>query len=223
MEGFTVSSIVRSRRRTVALVITRDAALVVRAPFRTPVSQIDSFIARKSSWIRRKIAEAAARRAQSLRAFTEGERFLYLGVEYPLALVDGPGPSVTLDGALRVRRSVAPEVRRALVAWYRQEAVTVIRERVELYAAISGLAYGRFTVTDARSRWGSCSAADGVSFSWRLVMAPIDVIDYVVVHELTHIRHKDHSKRFWTAVAAVYPEYEESRAWLKENGHLLTF
>ncbi|MCS7122892.1 MAG: M48 family metallopeptidase, partial [Candidatus Micrarchaeota archaeon] len=81
--------------------------------------------------------------------------------------------------------------------------------------------YNRVRITNARRRWGSCSSSNNLNFSWRLIMAPLEVIDYVVVHELVHTRIKNHSKAFWRMVEAVMPDYDRQRRWLRENGHML--
>jgi hypothetical protein len=106
-------------------------------------------------------------------------------------------------------------------AWYRQQASRVISERVTGYAAQNGFSYQRVNITGARTRWGSCSARGSLNFTWRLVMAPIRVIDYVVVHELVHLKHKNHSKAFWDEVKRLMPEYQQQIKWLYEHGHTL--
>jgi len=96
-----------------------------------------------------------------------------------------------------------------------------IYERVSYLASLMGLSHGRIRITNAKSRWGSCQKNGNLTFSWRLVMAPWPVIDYVVIHELTHLLEHNHSRRFWERVRRVYPEYKNCRKWLKDNGHLL--
>ena len=102
--------------------------------------------------------------------------------------------------------------------WYRQQARTVFTERVELYAQKYGFEYAKIRISSARTRWGSCSSKGTLSFTWRLVMAPLEIVDYVVVHELSHLREHNHSKAFWAQVAAILPDYKSRRKWLKVNG-----
>ena len=106
--------------------------------------------------------------------------------------------------------------------WYRARALQVLSERVNLLAARFGFRYEKLRITSARTRWGSCSSRGTLSFVWRLVMAPLEVIDYVVIHELTHLKIKNHSAQFWAEVARLMPAYKSSRDWLKKNGHFLT-
>lgn len=103
----------------------------------------------------------------------------------------------------------------------KQRASAIIPQRVELYSQQTGIKYNKIRISNARRRWGSCSAKGNLNFSWRLALAPLEVIDYVVVHELAHIIHKNHSKKFWKLVAAIYPNYKLCRKWLRDKGRLL--
>ncbi|MBI4687875.1 MAG: M48 family metallopeptidase [Nitrospirae bacterium] len=94
-------------------------------------------------------------------------------------------------------------------------------ERVSWYSSLSGLKYNRVKISDAQKRWGSCSAKGNLNFSWRLIMSPIRVIDYVVIHELAHLEERNHSKKCWNKVKIMLPDYEQYKEWLKENKHLL--
>ncbi len=106
-------------------------------------------------------------------------------------------------------------------SWYRAEAKAYIEARLREYGAKFGFTYNNVTIRSARSRWGSCSAKKNLSFNWRLIKAPQDVVDYVILHELVHTEIMDHSKRFWSRVAEVCPRYKEHKAWLKTYGHNL--
>ena len=105
--------------------------------------------------------------------------------------------------------------------WYRQQALQKISERVRFYYAITNLKYHKIKISNAKKRWGSCSSQGNLNFSWRLIMAPLEVIDYVVVHELVHLEEKNHANRFWNKVEKILPDYKIQKKWLKENGHNL--
>jgi predicted metal-dependent hydrolase len=217
----SIDRLIRSRRRSLALVVEHDGSLTVRAPQRTPESQIRAFVESKAAWVARKQAEARASYVPP-KQYREGEQFLYLGQTYPLTIVRTQRPALTLDGSLRLSRSALPKAEATFTRWYRAKAVEVIGARVAHYANLYGFQYGRIRISSARTRWGSCSAQGTLSFTWRLVMAPLEVIDYVVVHELVHLKHRNHSRQFWGGVAAIIPTYKEHVRWLKINGRLLT-
>jgi predicted metal-dependent hydrolase len=106
--------------------------------------------------------------------------------------------------------------------WYRDRAAQIIPERVEYYAGQLGLEYTRVRISGAKRIWGSCSAKNSLSFSWRLAMAPMEIIDYIVVHELTHTIHRNHGKLFWRRVGKTIPDHQRRRRWLRNNEHLFS-
>jgi predicted metal-dependent hydrolase len=216
-------TIIRSRRKTFALIINSDGTLTVRAPLRATRAQIDTLIQQKAGWIRAKQTQmmAAGERIRP-KQYREGERFLFLGKAYPLFLVDDSRPALRLDDRFYLSRLRLPDAPAVFEAWYRAQARRVITERVHHYADRNGFAFKRVGITGAKTRWGSCGPAGTLNFSWRLVLAPLDVIDYVVVHELAHLEIKNHSRLFWEKVEALMPDYKERRKWLKDNGHTLS-
>ncbi len=214
-------SLVRSRRRTAALVITPDAGLTVRAPMQMPLSRIESIIREKFDWITRKIQQQKSRPVPRVKFYANGERFLYLGEEYALRISDEFKGSLYFDNAFILSAREQGRAQDLFVWWYKREAQRVITERVDFFAQRDGFRFQTLKITGARRRWGSCNTLGNLSFSWRLVMAPLEVIDYVVVHELAHLEHCDHSPRFWNRVRALYPAADHCRAWLKKNGSAL--
>jgi len=221
MDDFPIDRIVRSRRRTIALVITPDARLIVRAPHRVPAAMIDEMIREKSGWIRKKLAEMRERPQVTVHHYEEGEIFLFLGRSYPLHFTgDGRGMIERTD-RLCVCQTLRHDIRRRLKVWYVEEARKEIHARCMWFSLTTGYVPASIRITDARERWGSCTHKGGLNFSWRLVQAPLEIVDYVIVHELVHIRQHDHSKKFWAKVKEVMPDYERRRKWLRENERLL--
>ncbi len=212
--------VIRSRRRTIALVITHDAALVVRAPFHIPDGVIRDFVEKKSGWINRKLVEIAARAKLQPKEFKPGEHFLYRGESYPLLIDDNATTPLAFDGMFRLARRSLADAREAFVEWYTQETAALIRQSLDRHSAVSGITYNSFRVTTSRRRWGSCSAGKRLNFSWRLAMAPGHVLDYITAHELAHVEHMNHSRRFWDRVGTIFPQYRESERWIKNRGHL---
>ena len=164
--------------------------------------------------------------------YLQGEQFWYLGKAYPLKLMAAPGVSLRFDGqqfVLARPTGSPPEAGRAaeaarasFVRWYQAAARKAIGARAEELASRHGLSYERLRITSARTRWGSCSSRRTLSFAWRLVMAPPEIVDYVVTHELAHLAHPNHAPAFWQAVAAMLPDFAPRRAWLKKNGMLFS-
>jgi predicted metal-dependent hydrolase len=210
--------IVRSRRKTIALVITCDAELVVRAPWSVPDRYIDDFLDKKRKWIDRKISEIAARPKVRKKEFAAGEKLFFLGREYEMAVDSELGKGITLGEKFFVSRKAMAEPRSSFERWYRREAKAFFPERISVLAGAGGKRPGSLRISGARGRWGSCGYRGSVNLSWRLLMAPVNVIDYVIAHELAHLEHRDHSAKFWDEVKRILPAYEEGQKWLKENG-----
>jgi len=220
--------IIRTRRKTVALVVKPDGQLVVRAPLRATKKQIQQAVEQQAEWIRATQEKALVRYHPLVpKQFTSGEEFWFLGKVYRLEIVNAGGArpvELALDepgGRFLLDRLAVPQAQLILTRWYRQQAARVMAEQVSLAAARHGFSYTRVKINSARTRWGSCSSRGSLSFPWRLVMAPLPVIDYVVLHELVHTRERSHARIFWEQVQAIAPDYKQHKKWLKENGHLL--
>jgi predicted metal-dependent hydrolase len=219
----TIDEIIRTKRKSIALIVERDGRLVVRAPRRASQEIIHAFVNEKENWIIKKQAEfKSAYPKFAPKEFSEGEEFWYLGKLYPLAFGENHRPPLFLDGSFILSRTAHSNAHSVFENWYKEQALQIIPERVKLYAGEYGFTYKQIKITSARTRWGSCSARGVLSFTWRLVMSPLDVVDYVVVHELVHLRAHNHSRDFWDKVKAAMPDYKEKMNWLKINGHLLT-
>ncbi|MFN3599629.1 MAG: M48 family metallopeptidase, partial [Aquificaceae bacterium] len=126
-----------------------------------------------------------------------------------------------LEDKFYLSKSALPNAKEVFIKWYKEKAYEKISERVEWYARMAGFKYNKVSITDAEKRWGSCSPKGNLNFSWRLIMAPLRVIDYVVVDELCHLEIKNHSKAFWIKVKTLMPDYRDCEMWLKEYGYLL--
>jgi len=217
-----IDKLVRSRRKTVAILIERDGQLTVRAPLRLPTARIQEFVESHFDWITKTRARLRAASPPPAKRYAEGETFLYLGKAYPLILVPAHRPALTFDGAaFRLATSSLPRAAEVFELWYKQQARQFLTGRVQALAGKHAFRYQKIRISSARTRWGSCSSRGTLSFTYRLVMAPEDVVDYVVMHELVHTRVRNHSKTFWNKVAELMPNYKVRLAWLKKNGKFL--
>ena len=200
-----------SKRKTVAIYITSDGKVEVRCPKRTRKSDIEEFITQKQKWIEKKLFEL---RNQSKIILRAGETTPYLGDEYLIIATDGE--EGFYGEAFHIRKSEDEQyVYDALKQIYIQKAKELIPQRVHKYEEIMGLCASKIGITSANTRWGSCSAKNSLNFTWKLIMADLDTIDYVVVHELAHIKEKNHSKNFWSLVGLYKPDYKDSKKKLR--------
>ena len=219
-----IDRLIRSRRKTVGLMIAPDGTLTVRAPLRMPQAAIRGVVAQKAGWIEQKRAELRARGIRPERAYAEGESFFILGAPCALHYQVGiSGARLTAShipgavGTLALPPCAPDEAKKRLTVWYQAQARGVFQDRIAIYAGKLGVVAPRLRLSSARGRWGSCSAT-GVNLVWRLVMAPLPVVDYVVAHELSHILRRDHSAAFWKEVERVYPDWRAQRKWLRDHG-----
>jgi predicted metal-dependent hydrolase len=214
--------IIRSKRKTIALVVQPNGELLVRAPQRATQKQINEMLSKHADWIAKKQKEAKRKQALfTSRQFVTGEKFLFLGENYPIEIVKVNKPALVLNGNFKLAYSAQKDAKALFEKWYKKEARAIFNERVAYYAQKNDFDVKKVKLSSARTRWGSCSSKGYINLTWRLVMAPLAIIDYVVVHELCHLREANHSSTYWAQVAAIMPDYKSRRKWLKENAHQL--
>ncbi|MBI3151233.1 MAG: M48 family metallopeptidase [Chloroflexi bacterium] len=216
-----INKLIRSKRRTIALIVERDGSLTVRAPRRAGTAVIEAFIQEKQDWILRTREKILSLVERPKREYLNGEMFLFLGNEYELRLVGSQRPALQFENGFSLGSAAQKKGERVFSQWYKEQAFAVLSERVRIFSAQYGFTPKQVKISSAKTRWGSCSPDGTLNFTWRLVMAPLDVVDYVVVHELAHLRVKDHSSRFWREVEKILPDYKERRKWLRVHGEKL--
>ncbi len=206
--------IVRSKRKTLAIYVTPQAEVEVRAPLRLAQSRIDAFVQQKQNWIvshQSRIREQLEKRS----SFAFGDTLPLLGKEYPVTYAECKNAEFNGRSFL-VPQGDFDTVRSAVIKLYRFLAHDELTKRVQYYCKVMGLAPSAVKISSAHTRWGSCSGKNSLNFSWRLVLAHPDAVDYVVVHELAHIRQHNHSAAFWQLVKRVLPDYKRREEILKE-------
>lgn len=223
---------IRSRRKTITLIVDPEEGVIVRVPERLTDSQIREIVREKFNWIIRKQEELKKIKSVNVKEFINGEKLPFLGQLYKLEVIETVGTrgvSVALkDGKFQIKvpsnlkcENRREEIKRRLVEWYKKEARTKYKERVEHYRKKLGVSYNKISIRDQKTRWGSCSNKGNLNFNWRLIMAPPPILDYIVVHELAHFVHANHGDDFWKLVESVIPDYREKREWLRVNGYKL--
>ena len=217
--------VVRSRRKTADIVIERDGRVLVRAPEKVAAERIEDIVESKRLWIFRNLAEWRDLNAtRVVREYRNGEGFLYLGRSYRLLLVAGQEQPLLLKGGrLRLRRDLVdrgevPAAKAAFRDYYIDRGLERLTQRVQYYAPKVGVKPRRIDVRELGHRWASCSPSGDITFHWKCMMAPPTIIDYIVVHELCHLHHGDHTEAFWNEVDKVAPNYRERKEWLRKNG-----
>ena len=202
----------RARRIILRLAAEGDGA-VVTIPERVSFEDGVALARNHAGWILRRLAAIPPRVP-----FVDGAVLPFLGHDHRLRHHPRTFPAVLREGGEIIVAGRVEDLPRRVGDWLRRQGRVEIGARVGDKAATLGRAHGRITVRDTRSRWGSCSAAGNLSFSWRLVMAPADVLDYVVAHEVAHLAHRDHGRDFWRAVAGLTEDVDAGRAWLRRHG-----
>ena len=223
MDLIVIDKLIRSARRTISIAIEKDGSLTVRAPIRVSLEDVNNLVQRKCTWIQRKKEQAIlSGGALVKKQFVEGEKFLFLGENYTLRL--SKCNEVYLDDnakLLHVPKSTKYAIEQDIVTWYKKIAKDILGRQLEIYSEVIGWRACSMKITSAMTKWGSCNEKNDINFTWRLVMAPMACINYVVVHEITHIGIKNHSRSFWKAVENVLPNYREEEKWLKVNYMLM--
>lgn len=213
-----------AKRKKLTITVERDRSVVVHAPSDATVATIERAVESKRQWIFDKLHHS--QKYQVLphppgKELVTGESVLYLGRSYRIELVANGLAEIQLTRRLLIPASIEKRRNGAMREWYVARANEKILPRVPPHARALGVEFNGAKIVDSRYRWGSCTAHDTVTFNWRLIKAPIFVIDYVIVHELAHLIEANHTPKFWNVVSAQIPRIEQARAWLRHNGELL--
>jgi predicted metal-dependent hydrolase len=222
-----IAKVVRTGRRETATIKVVEGKVSVVVPHRTSAAYIEDLVSKKTPWIREKLLLQREYQPPKPKEYVSGESFPYLGRNYRLKVVPVPEKSVKLlNGRLVVQvppliKAREQYIRNVLVDWYKEHALEKLREKVEHYSKIIGVRPSSVVIKSFKGRWGGCHMQGKVDFNWKIIMAPNRIVDYVVVHELCHLHHYNHSPDFWMCVKRAFNNYQECRCWLKENGRLL--
>ncbi|MBM7559715.1 M48 family metallopeptidase [Marinitoga litoralis] len=217
-------SIIKSKRKTLSIIIEDNGNVIVRAPKFLSDYEIKKFVFDKSDWIISKLLNI---KTIEEKKYIDGEKFLYLGKNYKLITIEGNYDVGILNDYIYIslKKDFFKNIelkKEMILKWYKKEAKRIIFERLEYYSKIMNLKYGKVYIRDQKTRWGSCSGKNNLSFNFRIIMAPIRKLDYIIIHELAHIVYKNHKKEFWNYVAKYCDDYLESRKWFRENGYKLS-
>ncbi len=210
--------IIRSNRKTLSISINENAELIVRAPKRISDQKIQDFINEKENWITRN-QSVVKTHAEDIAK--DKNMLLYLGTLFPLK-TDNDSEKIYFNGKEFLADLENKEkTNKSLKTWYKNKFKEVAVPRLFYFAEKHNLQINQVRIKEQKTLWGSCSSRNNINLNFLLIMAPLKVIDYVIIHELVHTIHKNHSVNFWNAVEEIMPNYKEAKHWLKENGYRL--
>ncbi len=211
-----------STRRTLNITVERDRKITVRAPEHLSLEKIDSIVQSKKQWIKEKIHHAQKYpETPVVKKFVSGETLMYLGKNYQLLVVDEDIEGIDFNQRFRISRKNQVRANGLFKTWYLEQALQKIEPLAKQYAKYLGVEYAELKTSEMKYRWGSCTPANNIIFNWRIIKAPMYVVNYLVAHELVHLIEDNHTPRFWNILSIQVPYYQKAKAWLKTNGHLL--
>jgi len=225
--GF-IAEIKRTNRSKSATITVEEGKVCVVVPRQLEHERITKLLKDKNRWIKEKIALHREAQPKSNKQFVSGESFSYLGRNYRLKVHQGNYQPIKLSHGrftitLRAGADNPEMIKDSLLSWFKQHAEAKLIEKVKRYAAMLDVKCTSVGIKTYKSRWGSCSSEGEIDFNWKIIMAPNRIVDYVVVHELCHLIHHDHSPKFWREVERIIPDYGECKTWLKQHGVNLEF
>ena len=216
--------IIKSFRKTLTMKIDKTGKLIVKAPFFTSKKTIEDFINKNKNWIDERKNDLL----DKIREFKEWEKYFFFWDQYEL-IFDNKNDKIFFDWMnFYLNKKHKNIIKEKLTDFYKYEAKKFITKRINEIAEINWLKFNGLKITSARTRWGSCTSKKNINFSYRLIMAPIKTIDYVIIHELAHLKEMNHSKKFRDLVSdfslKLYPwNFKIHRKWLKDNGNKLMY
>lgn len=212
-------SIVYTNRKTVSIVIERDRTVIVHAPHNTSEEIIAQEIEKRKRNILKKINHNQKYPLEKQqKEFVSGESLLYLGKTYQLFVVDKPVEGVIFDSKFIISKQNQRNAKQLFKDWYHNSATEIIVPKAVSVAKQIGVSFNKINILDLKYRWGSCTPKDNIHFNWRLIKAPMNVIEYIIVHELTHLLETNHTPEFWNRVKTSLPLYSSAKNWLLKYG-----
>jgi predicted metal-dependent hydrolase len=217
-----IKEIIKSKRETFSIKVEPDSTVSMRVPKFANKKLIEEVVAQKKTWIIDKQSELKQKQDEiPIRKFEEGETIPFLGNAITLSYYEGNQGIFLQDSQLNIPEIYEYRAREVISEWMIYQAKYILPKAATKFNRVYNPEKVKFKVSNALKRWGSCSNRGSINLSWRLVMAPPEIIEYVIAHEIAHLAEFNHSEKFWRLVEKINPEYKRHKKWLKENGHLL--
>lgn len=212
--------IIYTERKSVNIAIDSKANIIVRAPKHLSNTQVNNLVTKKRHWIYNKIS-STKKSVETPKEFVSGESLLYLGEHYKLSIINDTFKGLRFDNEFVISNDSKGKVKSIFKNWYLSQAKRIFPPIVEQYAETLGVAYSDLYIKSMKKSWGSCSPNKSITLNWKLVKAPLYVINYIIVHELAHLIELNHSEEFWNIVSVQVPNFKRAKKWLTEHGTLL--
>ncbi|MCF6183177.1 MAG: M48 family metallopeptidase [Bacteroidales bacterium] len=211
-----------SNRKTLNISVERDRSVIVRAPENLSLEKIEEIVQSKRNWIKEKINHAQKYPIDfKAKEFVSGEALLYLGRNYQLLVIDENFEGIRFNQSFTISKSNQANANQLFKEWYLAKALEKIKPLAKKYASNLGVEYNECKTSEMKYRWGSCTPKNNIIFNWRIVKAPMYVLEYLVAHELVHLIENNHTPEFWNILSIQVPNFEKAKKWLKEKGQLL--
>ena len=221
--------ITRTKRKKTISILIKDGNVEVKAPFNLKKNEIDAFILKKEKWIKNKILLQKKIKQLPKKKFIDGEVFKFLGKDLILKInISGEKKTyiknnyICLDLKSNTKNN-KEKIKKELELFYRSFSEKILKEKTFIEAKKMNLKLEKIKVRSYKNRWGSCSSNGDISYNWKLIMAPEKIINYVIIHELCHLIHFNHSRNYWKEVSKKLPNYRKSKEWLKSNQYLFNW
>lgn len=213
-------NIKRSNRRTISIYVERDGRVSILAPEKITEIKLNEIIKKKEYLIYKHLAKWKELNSGKIeREWVNGQSYLYLGRNYRLKILKESDTSLSLkNGFFNLDKAQINNANKLFIEFYKEKGLPKIIERVIYYKTKMGLEPKQIRIMDLKNRWASCSVSGNINFHWKCIMAPLSVIDYIVVHELAHLKHNNHTSAFWNEIDKVIPDYQKQIQWLREKG-----
>lgn len=213
----------QKKRKTIKIKLLDETLIEITAPAGYPRKNIEELLKRKSAWLIKQIDNLSAIANNPVnKELSDGASILYLGQPKTIRVTRGQTTGIALgEDTIETQLSADASLDKVLLNWYLKNAQATLAKKTRYWAECIGVQPQKLTIRDQKTRWGSCSTRGNINYNWRIIMAPEKIIDYLVVHELCHLKHPNHSPDFWALVNQFIPGYKKRRLWLRENSSLL--
>lgn len=210
----------KTNRKTISLTLERNNEVVIKAPNHATAEKIEDFFVRKQEWLYTKLEEKNTFvDYPNKREIQSGRGFYYMGRMYKLEIVEHVDFKLRFHkNKFELNKEYIENWHDIFIEWYIERFNQKILSRVKSYSKKHNLIPEKISIKDLNNKWGNCSKENKISFHWKIILAPISVIDYVIVHELCHIKYKNHSPAYWTLLSRFMPDYDNHKDWLRRYG-----